>query len=387
MKTFKNKKMKRFFLIVIIIWYLIFISIIPLTILLTNSKITIGENVHINKETSRNLVVFGENISFDESINNNLITAGENIEINSVVDGNLFLGGENLAVNNQINGKFFVGGESLNITENAEIRGDAWINVNRLTASGDFYDETTIEAVDIEIKGNVYGDLNIVADSVVIGGNIEGKLKIKANRVEFLNGVIINELEYDVSDLKLTEQVVINSQKKMEFNDSDLVPEVEFNNVEEILIVVGFVVKLIILVTLYFFFKNNLLQSKNLMLKEPLKVAKKGLILQFGLLGIIILSVITIIGIPLGILLSIILWIGWEISLSFFALIVAFYLQEKFSLDNKQVPQILTVIMSFIVLFLIFTFIDITGFLYFLMGTFTFGAVYLGFEKEEESVI
>lgn len=258
------------------------------------------------EKTEGNLYMAGGTVISAGNIEKDLLVAGGTTLISGPVGGDLFAVGGNVTVSSQVLGDMRIGGGTIIVT--GDIVGDAVLGGGQITLSGKSVGGDVAIAggtvrVDSEIKGKVKiaggkiyinapieGNVDIKADNLTLGPNadIKGNLKYEAT-----NPVIIEEGGRVGGETSFTEIKRHNGNKKDEkgiFGFFDFALFAKFLMLLTSSLVIG------IIFTRY---------SKELVEKavtNPLKELGRGIITFIVLPILSIILLITIIGIPLGVI-------------------------------------------------------------------------------------
>jgi len=269
-----------------------------------------GDEVFVNKDISDDTYAAGGLVQVDANINGDLVIGGGKILINGNVSQDLTVGGGDVTVagevaddvrigggNVQLSGiikdDLFVGGGNVDITDSAFVGGDLVVGGGNLVLNGDVQGSVIAGLGNIVINGRVTGNVILHnADKITFGpkGRVMGNLWYKSRR------------EYKFTD----DQVA----GKVTYNPSDWPEAREFQKELPgfmVAFMAGF--QLYALLSLLFFglfllwiYRYFPLHVAARALESPLRDLGVGLIVLLVGPVIALLLMITIIGIPLGLI-------------------------------------------------------------------------------------
>ena len=368
MNLFTKKKIIFMSLSLIVLCYCAFIMIIA------------GLGVYVKDN-----VTFGENINLEESQLENFVAFGENIRVNSLLGENAVLGGEDVVVDDVVEGNLVAVGQNVTIAENAEIKGNTFVASENLVIEGSLNDKAYLAGEDVLISGNVE-NIDIEAEKVVITGNIEGKLRVKAKKLEIAETASISSLVYDVSDLNISDKASIAEKREDELNDFFDDADTRFSKLSELEEEFSFgelVFDLVLTLIAFYLFKDLFAKSKDMIQEKPTKVLQKGLLIEFGIIALIVISFVTIVGIPLAILLIIGNWLLWKLALVAAICMLALFLNSKIPKENQSKLEFVILLVSFFGMYILLNFGATSGLLSFISAILAIGAVYLVKNQKE----
>ena len=97
----------------------------------TGSAHLAGTQVEINAPVQQSLYVFGDSVIISNSVRQDALTIGRNLLINGEINGDLRAMGETISINNAINGNAHLAGEQIHI--NSHIAGDLAIATEQVS--------------------------------------------------------------------------------------------------------------------------------------------------------------------------------------------------------------------------------------------------------------
>ncbi len=328
-----------------------------------------GNNIDVNYPVKGDLYAAGNYVNILDNITGDLLVAGNMVTVESSVGQNIRAGGNFVSLNNIESRNITVVGQSIRLNE---------INVNNLyafgqmiTFSGNAHD-VYLNGYSVTIDGNISGTSEVYANNVVIkeSANITGTLNIHSK----------NEITYDghvdKQNITYTKTFLDNNYEYDYTTEEPTTPMFSFSRFIGKFIrnlATLFVTSLLIMLI---FPKATTLSIENLK-QNTFKPVLLGLVLAAATPVLIILVIITIVGIPLGIVAGLIFALLIIITKSFATLALA-----KIAFP-KMNPFLSLLIAATI--FVIISYIPIVNFLVWVISAgYTFGSLILFFNKNEE---
>ena len=140
-----------------------------------------GENVDVKSEgASGDVVVAGANVKITGNVQGYVMAAGANVTIDAPVGNDLWAAGANVDVNAPISDNAMLAGSSVNITDNAMIGGNARIAASSVNILGRVTRNLQVGAANVTLSSDIGGNADIHGERVVINPNavIHGRLTI-----------------------------------------------------------------------------------------------------------------------------------------------------------------------------------------------------------------
>lgn len=281
--------------------------------------------------------------------NSDVYLAGDNINVDYTVVGNAFIAGKNITISAPIGGDAFIIGDTVTINTNGYIYSNLFISCNKLTINGIVYDLYAV-AKDITIgeSGYIYRDIRTTSSNIDIFGTIGRNAYVFCNKIALsskegttgyatensadLSAIIYGNLEYySENEINVPENSV-----KGEVKHSAIKTD-KTENISSIIIAAlsSIVFTAIIWLLLKWLSPKYVSEAKELL------TTKIGTVIGFGLLGLIVLPIISIIllMIPIttkfaAVLIGIYI-LSIAISTSIFTLAISEFISDKLNLENK----------------------------------------------------
>lgn len=340
---------------------------IILTLMIIISFSVIG---YADKNAKDNFV-----LAKDELVNRDLFLGAGYIKILGNVNGDIFAVGGDFENNGHINGDIILGAGNSII--GGKVDGDLRIGAGRVVVNGEIGRNATVLSSDILLEKDsaINGNLNILSGKVTLNGFVGGDFRASAENV-LINGLVKGDVEVGSSTLTFGPDAKINGNLTYRSADEMLVPEgvvdgevirkepVADENFEENRrkaeegIKVFHVVRKAISILSYLIIGTILiLMFTDFMKKTALTIQEKPLFsLGLGFVGLIVIPIaallvmITVIGIPIGI----ISLMGYGVLLYLAKLPAALWIGSKILKgENKPLlPMILGIFILMLVSFI-----------------------------------
>ena len=328
-----------------------------------------GNNIDVNYPVEGDLYAAGNYVNILDDINGDLIVGGNMVSVESAVGQNIRAGGNFVSLNNVEAQNLTIFGQSIRLNH---------IQVNNVYAIGQMIafsgtaHDVYINGYSVTIDGTISGTSEIYANSVVIkeSANITGTLNIHSKNdityegnvdkqnITYTKTFFDNDYEYDYTTEEPTPPVFSFSRFTWKFVKS---------------LATLYVTSLLILLI---FPKATALSVENLK-KNTFKPVLLGLVLAAATPALIVLVSITIVGIPLGIIATLLFAMLIIITKSYAALAVA-------KIAFPKMNQFLSLLIA-ATIFVIISYIPIVNFLVWVISAgYTFGSLILFFNKNEE---
>lgn len=266
----------------------------------------------------------GESPSFSssETVTNDLYLAGGSVTSSGKVNGDLSVGGGNILVNGAVSQDLFVGGGSITIV--ADIGDDVRVAGGNVIVSGKIGNDLVAAAGQTSISGGgvggdvlwaggmlrvdapVAGSMRLAGGEVVINARVRGNVEFKGTKLTLgKDAVIDGNLTYAAqAEATKEEGAVVKGQTAFEPQKSNA-PEVSAKSIIAILSVLffgKFLASLVFALALGLFFRRYALSLVGNVVAQPLLEAGRGLIVLIVLPIVSVILLVSLIGIPLGLL-------------------------------------------------------------------------------------
>jgi cytoskeletal protein CcmA (bactofilin family) len=282
----------------------LFLLIFPVAIFAAEFRAGQQSSLTSLEKIEENIYMAGGTVVSAGSAEKDLLVAGGTVLVSGPVSDDLFVVGGNITVSGQVSGDIRVGGGNIIISDN--ILGDALIGGGQIILSGKLIGGDAVVAggvvrIDSEVKGNA----KIAGGEIYINAPIEGNADIKAEKLTLgPNADIKGNLKYEA-----TQAVTIEEGGKVrgetiftELKGQDGSKKIKMLGFLTFIFVAKFLMLLTASLLVGLIFRRY---SKELVEKatvNPLKELGRGIITLIVLPILSVILLVTIIGIPLGIL-------------------------------------------------------------------------------------
>ncbi len=286
----------------------------------------------------------------DENMkNSDVYISGDNVTIDYTVVGNAFIVANNVTISAPIGGDAFIVAKNINIDANGYVYSNLFACSDTLIINGIVYDVyAACNNITIAENGYVYRDLHSVSSNIDIFGTVGRNAFIGCDKISLsagnatsgyntenlgdLNGVVYGNLEYSSSDEITVPEGSVNGEVK--FNKMTIDNK---SNITDIIlsIIASIVFTVVIWLILNWLTPNYIEKAKELL------TTKIGFVILFGLLGLILLPIISLILLftpvtsGLSFLLLGIYMILIALSSSIFVITLSEFVADKLNLSNK----------------------------------------------------
>ena len=259
-------------------------------------------------------------IGDDEVINDDLYLFGTTITVNGIVNGDLFAAGNSLTVNGTVNGNVFLVGQE--VTVNGTVSRGARITANNATIAGSIGEDLLLLGNSTSIHGGatIGRDLIATVASLTLDGMVQRRFAGNAQTVT-LNGSVGSNVDVGVEDLTITEDASIGgdltyrSDKMAEIaGGADIGGDVNHEMAAEADIetgfsigsfvpsIIGLIMTAVYGTALLLVFPRLTVAASNQLLENTIMSIGMGIVFLIVVPIVSVLVMITVIGIPLGLI-------------------------------------------------------------------------------------
>lgn len=298
-----------------------------------------AENITITTQSftseavySRDLTILGGTIFMNGYVVGDLLSAAKKIEVNGEIEGDVRVLGGSVVLSGIVHGDVLVFGGEVETTERSQVLG-----------------ETIILGGSLIHEGDILGETKIISGKVVLDGEFGSDLTVTTQELITQPGLVLNtqknNLYYAPREALLTPEVA----ESLRYNQTSAwYKNKDFRSTASAFFgfwtLLKFITSGLLIFLMYFVFKDFIERIKQQGSEGWLKSGIVGLIAIFALPTLSILLIVSLIGLPIGILLMLLFWslLVIRISLTSFILSVwlrrmwAHYTQKKFSETNYQ---------------------------------------------------
>jgi carbonic anhydrase/acetyltransferase-like protein (isoleucine patch superfamily) len=259
-------------------------------------------------------------VGSSETINDDLYIAGSNVSITGATMGDLFAAGQSILVSGQVRQDLFAGGNNVTVTSNvgddAKIGGntvlvqggigdDLMIGGNQITISnGQIGGDLVAAGSTINVEAPVYGEIRISGETVYINSFVQGNVTINANQLELGPKANLSANLHYVSPKEMIKDGGAKILGKITY-EPKATPVKNFNSFKAFVsfwAVMKIAMMLVLAFLLGLLFKRYSVKAVETAFKSPWSALGKGLLTAIVLPVVSIILLVTVVGIPLGIL-------------------------------------------------------------------------------------
>ena len=350
-----------------------FINAVLIILIVTNPTVfatyekndikTAGARVNVLFEKATNIYAAGAKVNIEGKVKQNIWVAGALININTETEGNLHAAGSQLNIKGKVNEKARLAGADIKLYAKIgdELRAAAAsINVSE---EAKLLSESTLAAAMIEFNGIAEDNLKLYAHEVVFSGQASGSVIIEGHDIQLSDHAQIG------GDL------IIRSSKDAVISPSaNIIGEITKTGLEDaefykdrnetfgrggFFLVLSTSIFLLGLI-LVFFSQGFVEHEIKILRTQTAKSLLWGIVVLFGIPLFFIISMITIIGIPIGV--AALLLIPFLLILSFTTTIlgVSDWLFNRNNATKKTSQRMLLLLVG-VLLFVILGFVPFVG--------------------------
>ena len=312
-----------------------------------------GNYVNVLEDVAGALLIAGNMVNVESNVDQNIRAAGNFVSLNDLKAKNLALFGQSVRLNNINVNNIYAAAQLITFTGTAH---DVYLNGYNVTIEGTITGTSEIYANSVIIKenANILGSLNIHSkNDITYEGNVSKK------NITYTKTFLDNDYEYDYTTEEPTTPVFSFSRFIWKFVRS-------FST----LYITSMLIMLI--------FPKVTAQSVENLKTNTFKPILLGLVLAAAMPALIILVIITIVGIPLGIISALIVTIMLLITKSFAALAIA-------KISFPKMNQFLSLLIGVLILIIV-SYIPILNFLVWVISVgYIFGSLIHFINKKEKN--
>ena len=284
------------------------------------------ENENSNKVVNRSLFTAGDDIFVDSNIRGINFAAGNTLDVKGSSEYGL-IAGNKIKFKGLVTRDLFLAGNTIEVSETANIARDVYIAGNNIT-----------------VNANITGNLFLAGNKVVINSkNITGNVKVAATTLEIaddseINGTLLynQDATYQSSKAVINKVKTYQQRKEKDYTSSKTIAS----------ILMGIVTSFLISLMLYYVLPGIFIQLDRAAEESKLlNTMRTGFIYLLAVPVISLVSMATIIGLPLGIVLLffyvVTIYLSRLISAIYFGKLMA---KRVFHLDNVYLEILIGVI-------------------------------------------
>jgi len=316
-----------------------------------------GNQIRVDGTVEGTTFVTGQDVTINGTINGDLFVAAQTISVNGTVSGNIYCAGQSLTLASQNTGDVFLAGQSINLEKESRFGRDLFAAGATILLNGSVQRDLHAGGGDVSINGSVGRDAELEGGNIAIQDQavINGNLFYKSNKEAVIspNSKIVGQ-----TDWEFVERVDRTPEKKM--NKPIMVFGMGLLNIASALLL-WFIIRM---------WKPEIWKkTSEAISQQPVKTLGIGAIAFIVTPILSILLMITIIGIPIGVLLG----IAYAVSLYLSKLIAAVFIGSWMSIRFgwAEVHKGIWLVLLSLVILTVLGFVPILKILVWLIVVFT----------------
>lgn len=279
-----------------------------------------GAEVRVDRPVNRDLVAAAGKIEVVEPIAGDAVFGAGALDVRASIGERLRAAGGVITVASTVHGDLLLVGGRIEVAPTAEIRGQTWIAGSR-----------------VSVSGRALSGLKLYGREIVIAGEVHGPLELSGRHIEVLSTARIHgDIEYSSSEqIKIDPAARISGQVNRATNTIDIsnpLADIPILKALRPLLLAGLLAAGLLLYALFPGFTEN---ASTLMREAPVRTLGLGTALFFSVPPVAVLLIITIIGIPVGILLG----AFYAVALLAAYVVTCFFIGDALARTARQAPK------------------------------------------------
>lgn len=300
----------------------ILLSLMVLMVQVTIAQIRSGETVVIDEAVDHDLYVAGGNVTINAPVRGDLIVAGGTIIVNDTVTQDILAGGGNISLNGfvaddvrcgggtvqlagSVSGDLVVAGGQVGILRKAVISGTLLSSGGEVTLDGTVKGDAKSASGAFTLNGTVEQSFEGKGGKMIMNGNVGGNAVMAAEVIEIGSQAKFNkDVKYwnDAGELDLRNSMVGG---KATFDPSLKIESGRWHYLgfASFIMVLWYLgTALVMMILIQYLFSATFANAANTIKNASLKSLGVGMLFAVGVPIVIVISCITVIGIPVGVL-------------------------------------------------------------------------------------
>lgn len=308
-------------------------------------------------EYTKTYYASGDNLEINGHFLNDVMIAGNNVVISGIVEGDVLAAGNNVTIKAQVNGNIRAAGATITLEGSVKKNVSFAAGQVNTTATSLIEKDLQIFSGSCDLQGNIGGDLKLNVNTAVINGIVNGNADLNDSvQIEMgEQGLVMGDLTYKEGLTQPIEQSKVKGKINLiPAQAEDDVKESSFAKYGKISFWLWNIIKLLGLIIVSFvviyLFKETTTKTIAKMHTGFNKNIFWGFLFIFLGPAVCIISILTVIGLPLGILSLVVYFILQYTAAVFVGLAIG---KKIFPKDEKPTRAIFLGILIFYVLKLI----------------------------------
>ena len=261
----------------------------------------------------------------DEVVDSTIYAAGNTVTIGSTVNGDVFCIGQTVTVTGTVNGDVICAAQNISIS--GEVNGDVRLAAQSITLTSNIAGNASIltQSFVQDASSTVFGDVSVAASDVTIDGVVGRDLAVSSGGDIILNGSVDRNITGNTENLTLSASSFVggnieytSANELIEESGSTVVGTITRNEISTsegdggsifgislifvlYIIVAALIVSLTLVLIIPRFFNSVTAQGY----PKPWKALLVGFLASMLVPALVVFTLITIIGIPLGLTLGV----------------------------------------------------------------------------------
>jgi len=267
-----------------------------------------GGTVTINAPVRGDLILAAGTVSINDTITQDILLAGGNINFNGYVGDDIRCAGGSITIESEVAGDVVVAGGTVTIKKGAVIHGNLIATGGELSVDGKVKGMVKSAAGKFTLNGNIDGDMDCRGGEITINGSVDGNSVLAASAIEIGSDAIFDgDVKYWNKKGTPDFKNVVNNGKatydpSLEIKSGKLI----YLGFASVLIALWYLGSALLMIFLIqYLFDTTMKNAASTVKKESMKSLGYGLVFLIGVPIAIIITAITIVGVPVSILLAI----------------------------------------------------------------------------------
>lgn len=307
-------------------------------------------NLKIDGTVNGDVFCAGQNVTISGTINGDVICAGQTITVDGTVNGDVRLAGQTIGLDGKIENSATVFAQNVQTGQSFKLGSDLAGMASTVTVDGAIGRDVTIGSANLTIKGNIARNVAAASDAINVesGAEIVGNLEYQSqNRAQVADGSVKGKVVFDEK---------ASEQRQNETFWAAVMASVQW------VIIVALTILVVVAVA-----PRPFIMATHYGRRNMLMVTLLGVVGVIVLPILALLSMVTIVGALLGVLL-LILWAALLVASHVFAAVFAGHLLVRRSSENVLVHAAFGTILL-VILYLIPFVNAIAGIIILLIGS------------------
>lgn len=315
----------------------------------TGTSITIGEGEVIDDD----LYLLGTTIIMDGTVNGDVFVIGTTIEINGTVNGNVSLAGESVLIGGNVSDGARIAANDFSLSgsigEDLVILG----NSNIIGSSGLVGRDLILTVASLTLNGAVERRVAGVAESVTHNGSVGTEFDIGVtNLIITDNASIGGDLTYrSEKEAEIASGAEIGGEMKHEMDAEATDTDVGFSFDSIAFGVAGLIMTAVYGTALLLIFPRLSVTASNQLLENPLMSIGMGIVFLIVVPIVSVLVMITVVGIPLGLIALLLYGIALFSAQVFVGLTIGRLILSFFADGKRRLIQFFGLLIGLLILY------------------------------------